>query len=667
MKKSWLVFLIIVIVLGLLAGGVYLYYPHYQFNQREKALETAKTAVDAGNLDEADAILIELLEKDHPGAEELRGRIEHIRADRLFQEEKYADALDYAQQHSFAQDEIDAYDRAERYHRAEALSKSDEGLEEALALFTGLGDYEDSINQAESCASRLRVIEAAGYAAGFDYVKAVKTLQSDPLTKEHPDIERYPRELAEHMAESREVMADRIAAGYWYTSALGTDGVSVYGLQLHQDPDRLKGGRIISGPFTMASLNEGHILFSGYSFVGQEEAESQTGIMDAAIGFNHVLLVMEDGTAAAFGQDELGKLDVNAWTGVTDAAAGMYHSAALLENGTVVAEAAQTGVSMPGGMPAEAELSMARAAQGNTPENADAANLAQTTGTTIQGSANALTDNAAPSRDTGSSLWQGIPMAIENAVSMPRDESNRQNLGDMLRQQNQEQAAQAVPAASEGEASMPGAAFTPTMAEEIVPNAGQQSQPMTAANAFAPAAGFTNAAAAAETAAPESAAPVRDTYEVVRQIVDQARLIRSNENTQMVIRLRPEHLGEITLRVSITAEGVINASFRSDNAQVRAILESSMVQLKQQLQEQGVKVDQVDVQSGLSEDFFSHGQAGQQDFQQNQSQSAQSQQLARRAFEEEAEGLSASGTAEAAEAEPGQAPMGADSGVDYRV
>ena len=72
-------------------------------------------------------------------------------------------------------------------------------------------------------------------------------------------------------------------------------------------------------------------------------------------------------------------------------------------------------------------------------------------------------------------------------------------------------------------------------------------------------------------------------FDIPGQIVEQARLIRSSENTEMVIRLKPEHLGELTLKVSVSENGAVTASFHSDNAQVRAIIENSLVQLRQEL------------------------------------------------------------------------------------
>ena len=109
----------------------------------------------------------------------------------------------------------------------------------------------------------------------------------------------------------------------------------------------------------------------------------------------------------------------------------------------------------------------------------------------------------------------------------------------------------------------------------------------------------------------------QDDFNVPRQIIDQARLLRRGADTQMVIKLNPEHLGELTLKVSVSANGAVNASFHSDNAQVRAIIENTLVQLKQELNNQGLKVDNVDVYAGLGDGQLPQGE-GQQAWQQNQ-------------------------------------------------
>ena len=118
-----------------------------------------------------------------------------------------------------------------------------------------------------------------------------------------------------------------------------------------------------------------------------------------------------------------------------------------------------------------------------------------------------------------------------------------------------------------------------------------------------------------------TAQAARDAENVPAQIVEHARLIRSAENTEMVINLKPEHLGQLTLRVSVSQNGAVNASFYSDNAQVRAAIENSIVQLKQELSDQGLKVDNVQVSSYLSDSGLMNGQGGQAWQQQQQNHS----------------------------------------------
>lgn len=101
-------------------------------------------------------------------------------------------------------------------------------------------------------------------------------------------------------------------------------------------------------------------------------------------------------------------------------------------------------------------------------------------------------------------------------------------------------------------------------------------------------------------------AQVTDSYNVATQIIDQTRLVAGAKNTQMIIQLKPEHLGELTFKVSVE-NGVINASFHSNNPEVRTIIEASLYQLKQEMSNQGLKVDNVGVYAGLGE-FFSNGQ-----------------------------------------------------------
>ena len=132
----------------------------------------------------------------------------------------------------------------------------------------------------------------------------------------------------------------------------------------------------------------------------------------------------------------------------------------------------------------------------------------------------------------------------------------------------------------------------------------------------------------------------RETYNVPQQIVEQAKLLQRGTDSQMIIKLNPEHLGQLSLKVSVSGNGGVTAAFHTDNAQVRAILETTMTQLKQQLDEQGIKVDNVEVHTGLPDGQLPQDQ-GQQGFYQQQGQQVRSQQADLQDFEESSENLAA--------------------------
>jgi flagellar hook-length control protein FliK len=151
----------------------------------------------------------------------------------------------------------------------------------------------------------------------------------------------------------------------------------------------------------------------------------------------------------------------------------------------------------------------------------------------------------------------------------------------------------------------------------------------------------------------EQTKPVVKDYEIPKQIVEQAKLIKTTENSQMVIKLSPEHLGEMVLKVSVSSNGSVNASFHSDNAEVRTIIENSLVQLRQELQAQGLKVDNVGVYAGLGDSLGQGSQA-------NQQQQAGSQNKHRQVnmadFEDEVSSIA-----------PVNTDVTADDGIDYRI
>lgn len=170
-----------------------------------------------------------------------------------------------------------------------------------------------------------------------------------------------------------------------------------------------------------------------------------------------------------------------------------------------------------------------------------------------------------------------------------------------------------------------------------------------------------------EQAAPAAEVPQRPQtdYEIPRQIVEQARLLRTLNDTQMIIRLKPEHLGELTLRVAVGSDGAVQASFHSDNAHVRSVIENSLVQLRQELNTQGIKVDRVGVYTGLADGQMPQGQ-GQEAWQQHQAGHSETQVYARGDADDYLDGEIVDDGVAPASTRESVGGVTAD-GVDYRV
>lgn len=85
-----------------------------------------------------------------------------------------------------------------------------------------------------------------------------------------------------------------------------------------------------------------------------------------------------------------------------------------------------------------------------------------------------------------------------------------------------------------------------------------------------------------------------DTIDIIRQIVEQVKVNISGEATTMEMQLNPENLGKVYLQVS-AREGSVNAQITAANEAVRNALEIQIADLKQNLNQAGVKVDAIEV------------------------------------------------------------------------
>jgi len=85
--------------------------------------------------------------------------------------------------------------------------------------------------------------------------------------------------------------------------------------------------------------------------------------------------------------------------------------------------------------------------------------------------------------------------------------------------------------------------------------------------------------------------------EIISQIVEKAKVILTDEKSEMVIDLKPDHLGKLSLKV-VTERGSVIAKFIAENEQVKAAIESNMDNLKESLTKQGFSVQGFSVSVG---------------------------------------------------------------------
>ena len=105
----------------------------------------------------------------------------------------------------------------------------------------------------------------------------------------------------------------------------------------------------------------------------------------------------------------------------------------------------------------------------------------------------------------------------------------------------------------------------------------------------------------------ETAYTQTTTESIMNQIEDVIKVIQKENLTEMELQLHPASLG--TVKVALAAkEGVITATFTAENEAVRAALESQMITLKQNFEEQGIKVQAVEVT--VASHAFEHNLSG---------------------------------------------------------
>lgn len=112
-----------------------------------------------------------------------------------------------------------------------------------------------------------------------------------------------------------------------------------------------------------------------------------------------------------------------------------------------------------------------------------------------------------------------------------------------------------------------------------------------------------------------------DPMELVRQIVEKIKVKVDMNTTSMELLLNPESLGKVNLQV-VSKNGVMTAQFTAETEAAKVAIESQLTVLKENLQNQGLKVEAIEVAVGT----FEFNQSDNQSKEQNQ-QSASKKKL----------------------------------------
>lgn len=94
--------------------------------------------------------------------------------------------------------------------------------------------------------------------------------------------------------------------------------------------------------------------------------------------------------------------------------------------------------------------------------------------------------------------------------------------------------------------------------------------------------------------------------DLFKQIVDKVKLIQDDFKQEIRIKLKPEILGELMLRMEME-KGDVVAKIMVDNYRTKEILETNLYQLKEDMRENGLEIKTFEVFVGTNEDFEREG------------------------------------------------------------
>lgn len=138
---------------------------------------------------------------------------------------------------------------------------------------------------------------------------------------------------------------------------------------------------------------------------------------------------------------------------------------------------------------------------------------------------------------------------------------------------------------------------TPSTMRREQPGHGADEQPVIADTAnqnVTPLTETTNEIAYVQETNHEYTEHMADTNRIAEQIMDYMKVQVKEGITELEMQLHPASLGNVNVSL-VSREGNLTAQFTAQNEEVRQVIETQLVQLREQFEEQGIKVDAVEV------------------------------------------------------------------------
>ncbi len=106
--------------------------------------------------------------------------------------------------------------------------------------------------------------------------------------------------------------------------------------------------------------------------------------------------------------------------------------------------------------------------------------------------------------------------------------------------------------------------------------------------------------------------------EAFEKIISSARLTRAGSTSELTMKLEPEHLGMLRVKMSVDKNNVMHARIQVESHEARTMIESNLPRLRESLAEQGIRVEKFNVdvrqdQQGQQQQHAGAGNGGEYD------------------------------------------------------